>query len=308
MAKHILGIHISDNRIICVECKLGSGISANKIAKIDLRQGVVVNGTIADPTFLAESIVEMLAKMEVLSAKTIVNIPVNLAEVKCIPTEKEYLSITPDQIEWEMRHHLNESPEEFSFSAFSLPGSTILTAVRKQVIDSYSQVLEKAGLLVEAIDPEQIALFNLVSVAVGSKPKDSLAVVDIEIPFSQVIYFERGNFGCGGKLFTPPELFGLGEGKKTWREFGEDISATISMTLDAQKQLNPTAVPEKIVFCGRKIKEDIAATIAGKVGLQLIQYNDLTKKRVKVKAHRHGLEPAELSIALGLAAHGIVRA
>lgn len=307
MAKHILGIHIGENRLICIEGRIGGGITVHKIANINFEPNTVINGTIADPSSLTEALVEMLVKLEVITAKAVVNIPVNLAEVKCIPTESEYLSSAPDQIEWELRHYINEPSDEFQFSTFSLQTSTVLVAVRRQALDSYAQVIEKAGLLVEAIDPEQIALFNLMSVALGSKPKDSIAVVNIEVPFSQVIFFERGNFGCGGKLFTPPELFGLGDGKKTWREFSEDIAATVSITMEAQKQINPTLVPEKILFAGRPIKEDIIATIAGKVGLQLVQYKDLMKKRIKIKPRKHGLNPTELSIALGLAAHGVVR-
>lgn len=304
MAKRIIGIHIDDYRIICSEARIGGGIAIEKLAVATLSPGIVQNGIIGNPAEVSETLSELLAGMEVTTANAIVNIPTNLTQIKCIPIEKNYLASSPDQMEWELSHHINEPMEYFQFSYSALSGTYILVGVRQYALTTRTQALEKAGLLVTSADPDPIALFNLFSIIEGAKSTNSIAIVDIQLPFSQIVFFARGEFGFGGTIFTPPELFGIGNGLKTWREFSDDLTAAVLMATKSQEIFNPVCMTENIVFTGRTIKDDIAQTIASKAGLNLLEFRKLSKKRTKVKPKKTGLEPTELSITLGLAAHG----
>ncbi len=278
----------------------------DRVAAASLPEGAVVAGVVANAHSAVQTLSDILAKMEVTTAHAALNIPPNLVQIKQIPKEEKYLSVVGDQVEWEISHHINEPLDEYELSAHSLLVSTVLVAARRRALETRTKVLEEAGLVVVAVDPDPIAVFNAIAAASGAKPNKNIVVVDVEVPYSSVVLFAKGDFGYGGAFFTPPELFGLGEGRRTWREFQEDLAAFVRMAVEAYRKLNPLFVAEGISFVGLGLKEGVASSVAAQVGLQVVEPVELVRKRVKVKPKKFGLSAQELFVAVGLAAHGAV--
>lgn len=307
MAKRILGIHLEDYRIICVEARVKNSVVVEKIAATQLPQGIVIDGIVVEPASVVEILTEIVSRIEVSTDHAIVNIPSNLVQIKCIPTEKDYIMTADDQLTWEISQHHNESISDFEVSHYTFPTTTILVGARRAALAGRAQALERAGLLVTAADPDPIAVFNLISLASTAKTPINTMIIDIQTPFSQIVLSANNEFGYGGSFFTPPELFGYGSGPRTWREFGEDLFASTKMVIKAQETVNPIFMPEAIVFTGRPLKGDITQSLAAKLELQLLDFVSLIKRKSKVKSKKHGLAPSELSVVLGLAAHRIAR-
>ena len=304
MAKKFLGIQIGEYRIICVEARVSGGVIVNKIATAPLMENSVVNGIIAQPENVTEILQSTITKMEVTTDDAIINIPSNLAQIKCIPTEQDYLNLTEDQLEWELSHHLNEPIENLNVSHFVLPSTTVLVAAKKEPLMKRAEIAEKVGLNVVSLDPEPIAMFNLFSVIEGAKPKRNLIIANIEIPYSYLIIFAKGEFWNGPAFFTPPEIFGIGEGKRTWREFTDDIIAAFDMIIHSYQRFNPAFNLDGVIFSGRKLKEDIEQTISSRFNADIIDFEKILKRKTKLKSKRANIEPSEAAISIGLAAHG----
>ncbi len=304
MAKRILGIHIGEYRVICIEARHSGNIVVEKVACSPLPEQSVANGIISDPSAVAEVLEAVISKMEVSTNNAIVNLPANLAQIKCIPTEQDYLELTPDQLRWEISHHLNDPVEESIISYFDLPMTTVLVAAKKAPVESRARLIEKIGLTVNAIDPDPIAIFNLFALVEGTKPRRNLIIVDIQIPFTQVVVFAKGEFWYGSSIFTPSELFGIGSGKKTWREFTENIEQALNMVLNSYKLFNPAFEPDGIIFSGRPLKEGSEQSISSQIEIKSIEIKPILKRKVKLKHKKAGLSPGEAAIAVGLAAHG----
>ena len=307
MTKRTLGIHLEDYRIICVEAKVKNSVVVEKIATTELPRGIVTDGIIVEPASIVEILTEMLSKIEVSTDRAIVNIPSNLVQIKCIPTEKDYITIADDQLSWEISQHHNESILDFEVSHYTFPTTTILVGARRAALAGRAQVLEHAGLLVTSADPDPIAVFNLISLTTSSKTPINTMIIDVQTPFSQIVLSAKNEFGYGGSFFTPPELFGYGSGQRTWREFGEDLLASTKMVIKSLETVNPIFMPEAVLFTGRPLKGDIAQSLAAKLELKLLDFVSMTKRKSKVKSKKHGLAPTELSVVLGLAAHRVVR-
>ena len=305
MTKTILGIHIGEHRIICTEAKTTGKIIVEKVAVASLPRDTVADGIILNSDAVMYSLSEIITRMEISTTNAVLNIPANLVHIKSIPTEADYIAISEDQLSWEMSHHINEPLTNYQLSHFVFPITTLIVATRKQAIVSRAQILERVGLFVEAAYPEQIALFNFLSAAVGHRAKQNIAFMNIEVPFSQVLLFTQGEFGYCSNLFTPPELFGIGTGKKTWREFGDDLCAIMSIAIETQRLVVPAFAPDILITAGRPIKADIVSSIAQKIGAQTKDFNKFSKEKIKIRPHRFGVSKEELSIVLGLTAHAL---
>ncbi|RKZ29668.1 hypothetical protein DRQ33_08605 [bacterium] len=304
MAKRILGIQIGEYRVICVEAKISGGIVAEKIATAPLPELSVVNGVITKPMEVVEVLEAIITKMEIVTDNTILNIPANLAQIKCIPTEENYLNITHDELEWELAQHFNEPMEEFTTSAFVLPITTVLIAAKTVPMEVRASIAEKVGLTVLSVDPEPIAIFNLFSTIEGSKPKRDIVIINIQVPYSHIVIFARGEFWNGGIFFTPPELFNLSEGKKTWREFTDDLVSTIKIAMRTYTKFNPAFEPGTIAIVGRILKEGVSSTISSQFNADIVDIPSLLKKKTKFKHKKAKISAEESAVALGLVAHG----
>ncbi len=304
MAKRVLGIHIGDYRIITVEAKVGGNVVAEKIGTAPLPENAVVNGIVARPGDVVEVLDAIITKMEITTSNAVLNVPANLSLIKCIPTEENYLNLAEDQIKWELSHHTGDPIEEYIVSAFSLPMTTVLVGAKEDPVHTRVAIAEKIGLSVLAVDPDPIAVFNYFATIQGAKPKKHFVVVNVEVPYSCVVMFSRGEFWHGGNLFTPPELFGLGEGKKSWREFTEDLIAIIRMAVDGYKIFNPLFEPETIYLVGRPLPPDVIQNITAQTNLQSADISATLRKKNRFKPKKGTIEPQEGVVALGLAAHG----
>lgn len=304
MTKTILGIHLGDYKIICVEARISSSIIIDKIAIAKLPSGVVIGGTIVDFTTVASEISEVLAELEVSTADAVIDIPANLTFIKSIPTEKDYATVTEDQFLWELSHHINESLESYITGDFIFDTTTILFAVRKDAIEARSKILEHAGLSVLSIDPAPVANFNFLSFICGNKTSQSIILFHADVPYSHIVFFNRGEMGYGGTVFANPELFALGEGKKTWREFSEDIISSIRMAINSQKILNPSFTAEHIVFTGLTLQSGVEQNVASHLGIELLDLKELCKKKIAIKPRKPAIDLAGVSIVAGLVAHG----
>lgn len=307
MAKRVLGIHIGDYRIICVEARVsGSSVVTEKIGVGPLPELSVVNGVVANPRGVLETLESITTQMEITTGDAIINIPPNLSVIKCIPYEEKYLDLTDDQIKWELSHHINESVEQYLVSAFSLSATTVLVGAKEEAVNIRVAIAEKLGLTVLSVDPDPVAVFNLFALWEGARPKKNYVVVNVEVPFSSVVMFSKGEFWYGGALFTPPELFGYEGGKKSWREFTEDLVAMLKMGVEAYTVFNPLFEPEEIYFVGRPLPDDVIQNVLVQLNLKSGKIDENLRKKARFKPKKGTINPREGVVALGLAAHGSV--
>ncbi len=304
MTKSILGICLGDYKIICVEARISGSIIIHKIAIAKLPEGAITGGTIVDPITVASEISEILAEMEVSAADVVVDIPANLTFIKSIPTEKDYATVTEDQLLWELSHHINEPLESYITGNFIFDTTTILFAARKEAIEARSRILEHAGLSVLSVDPAPVATFNFISFIQGNKTNQTIVLFHADVPYSHIVFFDRGEMGYGGTVFTSPELFGLGEGKKTWREFSEDIISSIRMAIDSRKMLSASFTVEGLLFTGLALQSGIQETVSSHLGIETLDLKALCKKKIVIKPRKPSIDLAGLSVVAGLVAHG----
>ncbi len=304
MAKKLLGIHIDDRRIICVEAKVSGSVAIEKIATSTLPDNCIANGFITDFNAAYGALDMLIHKTETVATEAIIDVPTNLAYMKFIPFENGYLSATNDQLLWEISMHTGTT-DAGKISFFHQAKTTCLIAAKNENIKTRAALVEKAGISVLSAVPSSLALFNFISYLESFKNKRNIALIDVETPFSTIVFYVQGEFFTNGSTYTPPELFGFGFGKTTWGEFSENIVEAVKLALKALTKLYPTGAPEMILFSGRPIPMEASSAIAQSLGAKVVDIELLMKKKFGTKPKKAGLSFAELALATALVVNGI---
>ncbi len=297
MSKNVLGVYLSDYKIVCAEVKVGRPPKTEKVAAWPIPKGSITFGSINNLDKVAESLIGVLDKLEASTYNAVLNIPTNLVGIKTIPHEEGYSKITEDQIAWEMSLHMNEPVENLVTSCFQTPYGLVMSASLNRYLIERGKVLEKAGLFVESIDPQPIADFNLMTVSSAARQKLSLAVVNVEKYYSHVIIFDKGKFFFGTNFFVSSDMLGKNESTK----LNDEIAESIKLSIGAYILMEPSFQANGIVYFGFPISEAAKQGISERLNIKEIKPKDIFPKGIMSVKQKTGLTISEVLPVIGLA-------
>lgn len=301
MAQKCLGIHIGEQRILCVEVAGSSNsLAVERIGSIPLPAGAVVEGFIESPNIIASLLEPVLEKMDISTHIASVNIPMSLCQIKSFPFEPGYDLISENQLTWEIGKHIGQPIDQFTVDKFSSGQELVVVASRKSQVEIRERVLLLAGLTPHSIYPDPIAIFNTLAVARGPKPQAKTIVLDAQTPHSTITFFVQGDFHFGGFFFTHPGLFESGDETKR-DEWVEDALSAIMLAIDSYRFVNPAFVADELLFTGCNVPESVQSKVAQELGINLAKPSEVFQRRIKIKPKRSDFKPGELFVPIGLA-------
>ncbi|MDD5072041.1 MAG: type IV pilus assembly protein PilM [Patescibacteria group bacterium] len=250
-----LGLDISDLSLKLVQLdKAGGKIKIQALGKINVPEGLIVEGEIKKQEEVADLIRKLINKPRYGKASSDV-------VVACLPETKTFVKLievekTPndlaDVIETEIEKHVPLSIDEIYYDWQIIEEQenvqlVLIGAAPKKIVNQYTDLLDKAKLSVEALEIEPVSLCRslLAEESLGFKGEfnKNYAIIDIGAMRTSLVVYARNSI-----LFTVSVPIS-----------GEKITKDISASLDIKKD---QAEKAKII-CG--LDETKAGGIINKV-------------------------------------------
>lgn len=157
--KSLFGLDISDYSIEALQIKRGRIFRS---ARIILEQGIIEDGNILDKEKLIKKVKEVISKAKIKTKRVVLSLPESRVFIH------NFSGISEEKIEQEAVKTIPFNPEEVYFDILD----DLYVCGQKNIIDSYKEVLEGAGLLPVIFDIEPLSLGRAL------KAKDCL-IIDI---------------------------------------------------------------------------------------------------------------------------------
>lgn len=167
--KNIFGLDISDTVIRLVQCqKRGKNIVITSLNEIFIPQGIIFDGDIKDETKLKNTITNLIKDTKGKKINTrFVNcvVPERKTFIKVIQIPRAKTKELAEAIRWEASQHIPMNLEEMYLDWQTLPQiknkqgnfNILIAAAPKNIIDSYTNLLETINLTPISFETESIA-------------------------------------------------------------------------------------------------------------------------------------------------------
>ncbi len=216
--KQLVGLDIGSSSLKLVEISNTSkGYALDKFYQIPLDRSVIVDGVLNEPDTLSQSIKELfkLSNCKVknvvasLSGHSVVVKKVNFPNME----ENELRVLISDEAE---KYLPFDDTKEFNFD-FQILGESdinpnlmdvILVAAEKEIIDSYSNAIQTAGLKVIIMDLDSFALETMYEANYDFEEGDTVVLVNIGASITNINVVKNGvsmftrDFPMGGNNIT----------------------------------------------------------------------------------------------------------
>ena len=188
------GIHLSDDilRLISLErvpsgyrlCALLEGRLSVPVRSAALRQPDARNR-------LARSIKEILGDLESDLGRVAVSLGGGLFQIQKVPLEVASEEDRKRQITWEVSQALISPPEDYHVDFYPAGRAAFWVAIRRQVIDSCTDLYTAAGISPEGFTVEPIALFHACEMARLWAPEPNAAIL-LAYPWLSFVAADEG--------------------------------------------------------------------------------------------------------------------
>ena len=224
-----LGLDISESSLKMVQ--LGKNrkgkITLNSFNITELPQEAIVNGDIRDEEEVIKNLKELFGKAKINKPSTkqvVASLPESKTFIKLIKVE-DPVNKVEDIIESEMEKNIPFSSQNVYYDWQTIEDKKdhqllLLGVAPKGVVEQYYDLLSKAGLAVEALEIEPVAICRAIldeetPVFEESKGKNYI-VIDIGFSHSTIIFYSRNTI-----LFTTETQL---SGEKITREIAEHLN------------------------------------------------------------------------------------
>jgi type IV pilus assembly protein PilM len=209
-----LDIGSSSIKVLCLEVN-GNEAPRLKIAAIaPLAAGAVTNNAISKPEVVSNTLKTLLETNEISATKVAFSLPGPAVFTKKITLTSSKLEAFLENIQFEAANYIPHKIEAVHLDYQVLPSSTagssdiILVAAKNEVVLSFVDAIEQAGLEPAIGDVDYFAMENAFELNYPEAIKQTVALVDIGSRYSGVNILQdgrslfTGDVGVGGRTFT----------------------------------------------------------------------------------------------------------
>jgi len=255
------GLDISDFSIEILE--LSSKVKVKTFSRIILEPGIIENGLILDKRKLTKKLKELVAKAKIKTNQVILSLPESKVFIHVFKISKDLKKTKlKDAIAFEAPKVIPLNQEEIywdcqiiSSLVKSTQQSVLYIAVFKNIIDTYVEVLNSAGLKPVVFEIESLALARALFSEL--KPVNSLMIVDLGARTTNISIFGKNKqlrwsstIRIAGNHFTQAIEENLKksneEAEKIKREQGLSEKSIVKLVLE--KEIEPIIIEIKNIL------------------------------------------------------------
>lgn len=264
----LVAIDIGSSSIKMVEAKgEKNGYRLANVGILPLPSTAVQNNMVAEKDVVVKTIQSLIQANGVKATRVVAAVPGRAVIIKKIQLPAQGEEELEASIEFEANNAIPESREninlDYQILGYTEDGSKmdiLLVAVKKEIINSYTQVIEEAGLTPAVMDVDYFAMENMYETSYESKADEVVGLIHIGARYTSINVLKNGvstftgDLQSGGEAFTQRlmkslqisydqaesfKITGLLEGKKntdleellkpTCQSLAEELGRTLSL-------------------------------------------------------------------------------
>ena len=216
MAKQCIGLDIGSSSIKLVQVKASrKAYSLQNFGIEPLPPGAIIDGAIADPNAVAESIRNLVKRIHLRGKDVAVAVSGNSVIIRRLQIPAMEGAALAEQMEWEVKQNVPFSRNEVIVDWEVLVPKTpegqmevVLVAAKREIVEQYVEAVKSAGLNPTIVDTDAFAMQNAVEEATGLANDETVAVINVGAHFSTIVIVGNGNpvfhrnLAAGGDTFT----------------------------------------------------------------------------------------------------------
>ena len=216
MAKQCIGLDIGSSSIKLVQVKSSrKAYSLQNFGIEPLPPGAIIDGAIADPGAVSESIRNLIKRIHLRGKDVALAVSGNSVIIRRLQIPAMEGAALAEQMEWEVKQNVpfarNEVIVDYEVLVPKTPEGqmeVVLVAAKREIVEQYVEVVRAAGLNPSVVDTDAFAAQNAVESAVGFRPGETVAVINVGARFSTIAIIRDGkpvfhrNLPSGGDTYT----------------------------------------------------------------------------------------------------------
>src|SRR3989338_3148759 len=192
-----------------------SGYRLVNAGVLPLPPTAVQNNMIADKDVVVKTIQSLIQANGIQATRVISAVPGRAVIIKKIQLPAQGEAELEANVEFEATNVIPESLEnvnlDYQVLSYTEDGSkmeVLLVAVKKEIINSYTQVIRDAGLTPAIMDVDYFAMENMYEVSYGATSEGVVALLDIGARYTSINVLKQGistftgDLPVGGEAFT----------------------------------------------------------------------------------------------------------
>ena len=215
MAKQCIGLDIGSSSIKLVQVKSSrKAYSLQNFGIEPLPPGAIIDGAIADPGAVSESIRNLIKRIHLRGKDVALAVSGNSVIIRRLQIPAMEGAALAEQMEWEVKQNVpfarNEVIVDYEVLVPKTPEGqmeVVLVAAKREIVEQYVEAVKGAGLNPSIVDTGAFAMQNAVEAATGFS-HETAAVINVGAHFSTIVIVSNGhpvfhrNLAAGGDTFT----------------------------------------------------------------------------------------------------------
>jgi type IV pilus assembly protein PilM len=240
-----LAVDIGSTAIKMVEFEPGAPARLKFAFSAPLPSGAVTNNLIAKPEVVANTLQTLCESNDVKAKKVVFCLPGPAVFTKKVSLSNQKIKAMLENIQFEAANYIPHKIEAVHLDYQILPGTApdsselLLVAVKNEVILSFVEAIEMAGLEPAIADVDYFALENAFELNYPELKDKTVALVDVGARFCGVNILQQGR-----SIFTGD----VGVGGRTWTDaLCESLNMQVKQAEDAKSGKVPENFDEALV-------------------------------------------------------------
>jgi type IV pilus assembly protein PilM len=264
MARQCIGLDIGSSSIKLVQVKVARKSKSLQNFGIEpLPPGVVVDGAITNPAAVSDAIRNLVKRIHLRGKDVAIVVPANAVIIRRLQIPAMEGAALAEQMEWEVKQNIPYARDEVIVDWEILVPRTpegqmevVLVAAKREVVESYFEVVRAGGLNPVVVDTNAFALGNAIEETIGFGANETNAIINVGARFSTILIIRDGkpvfhrNVASGGDTFTEAIRHRLAvgaEGAEAYKVGGANAGVTAEV------------VPQEVHRVLAQISEQVAA-------------------------------------------------
>lgn len=251
-----VALDIGSSSIKLVEASVDkSGFRVLKLGILPLAENVIQNNMVVDTKSVADGIRRLIQENGVKARRVISAVPGRAVIMKKVQMPKQEQAELDANIEFEAQNVIPENLENVNLDHQVLSSAddgnkmeVLLVAVKKEIVNSYSDAIEEAGLEPAVIDVDYFALENMYEANyAGDATKGVVGLIHIGAQNTSISLLQdgistfTGDLSIGGSYFTEALASQAGLGLAAAESFKLSGVAEENKSLNLAALVRPTA-------------------------------------------------------------------
>lgn len=201
-----VGIELSPQRVNLVQLrKLSQGLKLETLTSVSVPEGVFVNGQIIDSSTMAQFIQQALTESKIKASRVATAVPgrESIIRIISVPAELDDKELREMVLNHEAGLHLPYPREEADLDYQKLgyfidedgieKVQILLVATRKEITDTYIKTFEQAGLQIDVLEINCLALIRTIREQLRQfGTQEAVVLVDIEFDCTEIAIVVNG--------------------------------------------------------------------------------------------------------------------